>query len=651
MPRALIRGLVAAVVGLVAGVVLLLLTYPANRHVALEMDSDLPSFLSGTYAVEREGRRNFVWTSSRVVVRLAGLDRRSAWTCTMHVRGPRDAAQPSPELTWSFDGAGGSTTALDNEFEDVTIEIPARPERAGLTLTANIHPTFTPGPSDPRELGAQIDWLRCSPASSWVWPPPAALQAAAVGGAALAVAATLAAAPVTLTIALVLVGSVGQALLLARGGGVFASYPEQLATFVVSAAALLLLVVWTPVVVRRPRLSGAALVAVSLSVVLAMLKLAALSHPAKGLVDALFQAHRLEWVMAGRYFFTQPMPSGVQFPYAIGLYVTAAPFEALIADHVLLLRTVVIVVEAIGGAMLYAVIARGFQDRIAGVLAVVLFHAVPVTFVVLGNANLTNAFAQSVGLIAVCGLALMPVPARALKAVAALVGVGLLIALAFLSHVGTIVVLAGTLGAVAATWLLARQRDLTKLTAALVIMTTLAAMLAVGLYYRHFTEVYTEAFSRVRAPAAAAATPPPVDDGQRPAMLVRPLAWHERAAVSANQTLFDLGWPLLLLACVGGVARIGGLRGRVPLLLMAWAGAWLLFLVGGTLTRVEVQFQRYAVEFVARVNLAAYPALVVAAALGVTWLWRRGHVTGLVAAALVVMATLTGARMWLGWFG
>jgi len=653
MPRALIRVLLATGSGAVVGVALLLLAYPPNRDVVLEMDRDLPSFLSSTYPGEREGERTFVWTSSRAVLRLAGLDRGSAWTCTLRVRGPRDASLPSPDLTLSFDGVGGATTRLGNEFQDVAVEVPARPDRSGLTLTASVHPTFRPGPSDPRELGAQIDWLRCTAANAWVWPPGVALGTAAASGAALGAASALTAAPLSLIAVIVVIGGLGQALLLARSGGVFVPYPEQLATFMVSAAALLAFVAWAPAMMRRPRLSGAALAAVSLSVVLAALKLAALSHPAKALIDALFQAHRLEWVMAGRYFFTQPMPSGVQFPYAIGLYATAAPFAALITDHVLLLRTVVIVVEAIGGVMLYALVARGFQDRAAGVVAVVLFHLVPVPFVVLGNANLTNAFAQAVGLIALCGLALMPVPARSLKPMAAAIGVWLLTALAFLSHVGTIVVVAGILGAVVVTFLLARQREMSRLAAFVVIMTTLAGLLATGLYYRHFTDVYAEAFARMRAPVAASVAPPPVEreDGTRPAILVRPLAWHERVANSASQTWIDIGWPLLALAAVGGVTRVRRLRGRVPLLLMAWVAAWVLFLVGGTLTRVEVQFQRYAVEFVARVNLAAYPALVAAAALGVTWLWRRGRGTGLIACGLVTATVFFGVTAWLGWSG
>jgi hypothetical protein len=115
------------------------------------------------------------------------------------------------------------------------------------------------------------------------------------------------------------------------------------------------------------------------------------------------------------------------------------------------------------------------------------------------------------------------------------------------------------------------------------------------------------------------------------------------------QTLADLGWPILTLAVIGAGARVLRRRERVPLLLLAWGVAWLIFLVGSTLTRVEVQFQRYAAEFVARVNLAAYPALVAAAGLGATALWRRGRAVRVLAVVLVGGAVATGVASWLGW--
>ena len=644
MLHVVIRPLTAVLFGAVAGVLCLLLGYPLRSTVVLDMDRDPPSFLAGVHAAEREGARTFAWTSSRVTLRLAGLDRRVDWTCAIHVRGARDASQPMPSLMMAFDGVGSTTAALTNEFQEVSLVVPARPDRSGLVITADVTPTFRPGGSDPRELGAQIDWMRCTPAGP-VRPPEGAMRAAAVGGAAMALAAVVAGATTVLLVPTVLAVSAGQAWLLVTGAGVFGSYPALLTTIVCWGAALVALMAWAPVLVRRQRLSGWTLAAVTVSIVLASLKLAALEHPAKLLIDALFQAHRLEWVVAGRYFFTQPMPSGVQFPYAIGLYGTAAPLASIITDHVLLLRLVVIVAEAAAGLCLYAVLARGFQDRAAGVLAVVLFHLMPASHFVVGNANLTNAFAQAIGACVLCGLALIPAPARSREFLAAATGLTALTALAFLSHVGTIVVVAATLGMMVVMCLLARRTDLTRLAAFTVVMTLVAALLAVGLYYRHFTDVYREAYARVRAPAAADVVSAPAGSEalDAPAMLTRPLAWHERVSASWSQTLLDVGWPMLLLAVAGGLLGLRGRRDRTAVLLVAWAAAWILLIAGSTIGRVDIQFQRYAVEFVARVNLAAGPLLAGLAGLGATSLWRRAVATRVVAVVLVA------AGLWAGW--
>jgi hypothetical protein len=64
---------------------------------------------------------------------------------------------------------------------------------------------------------------------------------------------------------------------------------------------------------------------------------------------------------------------------------------------------------------------------------------------------------------------------------------------------------------------------------------------------------------------------------------------------------------------------------------------------------VDVQFQRYAAEFVARVNLAAYPVLVGAAALGASTLWRRGRAPRILAAGLVAAGVALGATSWMAW--
>lgn len=649
----IVRSTVAALSGAIAGVLVLLLIYSQAGGVALEMDRDLPSFVSGLYQVERTERETFAWTSPRVVIRLAGLDRRTPWTCTMRVRGAREGALPQPDISLAFDAAGGHTSRLSNDYREIVLEVPARPDRAGLTLTADVGPTFVPGGADTRELGAQVDWIRCS-AAGLALPPPTATWTSALGTAAFALVPAAAGASLALLVPVVAVAATAIGLLLAIGGGGFGAYPSTLLALAAGAAVATTTIVWSPAFRGRKPLSSAALAAVVLSGLFGCVKLAALSHPAKPLIDAVFQAHRLEWVLSGRYFFTQPLPDGVQFPYAIGLYFAAAPLAGWITDHVLLLRLVVIAAETTGGAMLYVVVARGFRDRWAGLVAVVLFHLVPLPYVVIGNANLTNAFAQAVALIGIASLALIPLPATSPRAVLGVGAVTLLTALAFMSHVSTIVLLAGVLGMAAVTFAVAGGADLRRLALAVIAAGTLAAVLAVGLYYRHFTDVYRQALERVTTPAvsAAGAEPQPID-GTVPAILVRPLTWPERAGDAALQTVTGVGWPVLVLGMAGAIVvviRLRATRERIPLLLVAWGGAWIVFLLAGTLTRVDTEYQRYAAEFVGRVNLAAYPVAVMLAAVGASSIWSAHGIGRAGAIVLLGAAAVLGGAAWFSWF-
>src|SRR6185436_8529652 len=147
--------------------------------------------------------------------------------------------------------------------------------------------------------------------------------------------------------------------------------------------------------------------AIAVSAAVLYLKILGLVHPSKLVIDAVFHAHRLEWVMAGRYYFTQPMPDGVTFPYAIGLYVFAAPWTILTHDYVTLLRVIVCTAQVLAGALLYPVIVKGWNDRAAALMAVVLFNLVPLPYGLLGNANLTNTFGEAVAVAAVASASLI----------------------------------------------------------------------------------------------------------------------------------------------------------------------------------------------------------------------------------------------------
>ena len=152
----------------------------------------------------------------------------------------------------------------------------------------------------------------------------------------------------------------------------------------------------------------------------------------------------LDTVLAGNYFFTQPMPSGVEFPYAIGLYVMAAPWAGLTRDHVLLLRIVVATVARARGAV---ALPAGAVD--AGRTRGPPSSPSPPTcwrrcrFVVIGNANQTYAFGQSIATIALASAMTWRLGWRRPVAAAGLVA---LLSLGLLSHVGLIPLLGGLVG-------------------------------------------------------------------------------------------------------------------------------------------------------------------------------------------------------------
>jgi hypothetical protein len=407
---------------------------------------------------------------------------------------------------------------------------------------------------------------------------------------------------------------------------------------------------------RKP-LTTAARLAVVVSACGFYLKLIFLLHPDKDIVDAVFHAHRLEWVLAGRFYFTQLSTSATPFPYAIGLYVFSAPWSLLTADHVTLLRIVVCASEALAGALLYAMIVGVWHDRTTGVFAVFLFHLLPIPYVVIGNANLTAAFGQSAALVAMTAAVTWTFGARWRPQ---LLGLTALSALAFLSHVGAATVLLPTLAALALyfrAWGGPSGRRQAVMVAA---ATGLALALAVGLYYAHFGSIYrphiqharsaiAEVIGRGATPAApGAGLTPPTEPSPGPARKAPPLQLGLKGALA--QTRGSLGRPLIVLALAGVWSLLRGRRvDRLVLGLGAWATAFFLFLGWSVLRTVEPMFVQDAWEFIGRVELATSPAVAILAACGATWGWRSGLISRVLTALLLGAAVWIAARLLGGW--
>lgn len=625
--------MLGAAVSLAAALVM----YQFNAAVDLDMDRDVPAIATGLHGSERAGDETWAWSRQDASLRLPGLDRSRPWTCTVVVKGAREDVTTLPAVVLTVDGVIRARHETSNEYEAFAVDVPAQ-AAPGVTVGMHVTGTFRPSGGDTRDLGVMVDRWACAPAGAGLtWLPPRAGHAALVTGAAFGLALVLLGATWPALLGGILLLGAGLAVPLTAGPGPYSPGLERgtwigvaIALAVAAAAA-----VWRW---RRLDWSAHARFALAWTAGIVLLKLLVLLHPLKLIIDAVFHAHRVMWVLDGRYFFSQTMPSGVEFPYAIGLYVFAVPWTMLTSDYVTLLRIVVVVSEATGGLLLYALVAHWWRDRLAGALAAVLFSVVPLPFVIIGNANMTNVFAQALALASVAAAIRWRLQPRD---VGAIIGFTAITAAALLSHISTLTLLAVTLGLLAVAYWWRGDRELRASATVIVAASTLAGVVAVLVYYRHFMDAFRSALT-VRAGGGAAAAV----GGDAVGLL-------DRVAEAGTLIVAGLGGPLLALGVAGGVLfwRLAWLdrRDRLDLGVLAWLATALLCIGATVVMPVERPFLRYAAEFISRVIFTTAPAVVVLAGLAGATLWRQGGFRRAGAALAIAAAVATGIGQWLDW--
>jgi hypothetical protein len=475
-----------------------------------------------------------------------------------------------------------------------------------------------------------------------VRPPLPALRAVSLACAALAAAFVLAGlSPLMALCGATLIG-IGQAVALTVGPTVYGGYPARVASLAIWIAVAAAIGVRAFEALTHRRLHPVSGLVIALTASALFLQLLALLHPAKGLVDAVFHAHRLEWVLSGRLYFTQPLPDGVRFPYAIGLYVFAAPWSLLTHDYVMLLRVVVCAAHAAAGALIYWTVVRSWDDRLAGAAAAVLFQFAPLPFLVIGNANLTYAFGQSVSFVTLAAAAASP-----LVTIVQVIGLALLTSLTLLSHVGLVPLVGATLLFMAGLYAWRGAPTLRVPARSVAIAGVLAAIFSVAVYYGHFGESY-RSMTRVRMQGGVAQPSDATAVQQAPGSASPSLA--ARAARAVSLAVRAMGWPILILAGVG-LWRLRGLTtpDRLTLALAALAAMYALFVGVRVLGPIDVRFQRYADEFIDRVNYAALFGVAILAGAGFATAYRAGLVARLAAIALGLAAFAGAVVQWSLW--
>ena len=649
----LARAAALALFGAMAGTVGFVAAFGRDPGLAFEMDRDLPGrVLVGFHPAEIVGEESYAWTGERAQLNVAGLDTDVPWRCTLRVRSGRPAGVPAPTVQLALDGEVLATHVATGEYADVGVTIPPRADRR-LRLVITASPTFVPGPDDPRQLGAQVDRLACSPPDgAWILPPGGAMASAAL---AIAIFGALIGWTVTssvLALAATLLLAAVQSLPLSLGIGPYTPYAEHVVWLafwiaIPAAAAVWLIHAWRPGSAGTGPPKGGhyyyergVRFAATFSAAALFVKLLALLHPSKAIVDAVFHAHRLDYVLGGRYFFTQLMPGDIQFPYAIALYVFAAPWASLTGDHVALLRVVVSASEAIAGVLLFWAVLRIWRDPLAAGLTLLLFHLLPVSYWVVGNANLTNAFGQSA---AVAAMALAIAWRLGARDWLQLLGLSLVAAVALLSHVSTFALLGATMALTTVFFAWAGGSALRPVARSVAIAAILAALTATALYYGR-PEFYP-AYESARE-ARAVGAPDPETAGVRGSGSL-----PARAVQGVLQSADAVGWPILALALIGAW-RVGVERRRDRLALAAagWLTAFLVFFLFGVAAPARVGQDRYALEFIVRAAYTASPAAIVLAGYGAAWSWRTGApLIRTTAVALLTLAGLVAVAEWVGW--
>ncbi len=297
--RVLGRALAAAALGALAGAVALIVSFSRHPDLTFEMDRDLPRAVSGFYPIERVGRETFAWTAARAEVAYPRFDRASAWRCAASVRGGRPGNVPLPIVALEIDGVALLRRPVTNDYQEFEVTAPAR-SAPGLRFGVVTSPTFVP-PGDPRALGVQVDRLACRPASGGlVMPPRGAIVAAAISAAVLAATFALTGLSTHLLVLLSLFVAAAQSFPLAASPAPYGDYGSRIMALAVWIGGLSFAAVKLAELRRHEPLHDLARFAVAVSAAALFLKLLGLLHPAKPIIDALFHAHRLEWVLSGR---------------------------------------------------------------------------------------------------------------------------------------------------------------------------------------------------------------------------------------------------------------------------------------------------------------------------------------------------------------
>lgn len=574
---------------------------------------------------DQAAERPYSWSQASAELAFPQLNRARAHRVTLTVRSGRPSSVPAATLTAAVDGTVRLTEPVADGPAQIVFEIP-RSDKPGATIALSADPAYQPGGPDPRALGIIVDRVRLEPVNGPFALTTGVWLLAALAIFAVALGIRLTGATGWLAFVAMAAAAAGIDWLLLKDAAFLGDYAWRLLRIsggaALAGATIGLARLWWPSIGGAAGWAEAAAIILAVSVV----KLGVFWHPAAIVGDGIFQVHRAQVVHGGQYIFTSVTPKPFfEFPYPVALYVFAQPFWTLFPaelDLLRLLRAVAIVADGLVGLALYGALVRQWGDRAAGLWAAALWPLARAPMEALSNANLTNLFGQSAFGVALAGTAWFA--ATGSVSYAAVATITVFLAIAFLSHFGTVTV-GLAIAAAAGLALVAFGRGTTRRSGVWVFaMLLVAVAVSWTVYYSdaRFIQVYKASWTSVTTRAD--------DDSSK--IVASPLVKASRWWSGTGDDYGRPGVALLLVAATGAWVLVRrGARAAASLVFLAWLAAWCAMTLFGILTPITL-----------RTNLAAAPALIALSAIALGTIGSRSR---LAAAGLAVLVAWDGWRI------
>ncbi|MCC7161078.1 MAG: hypothetical protein IT331_01160 [Anaerolineae bacterium] len=462
--------------------------------------------LGGMHDDESDGAQTYRWTRARAELRVPALVS-GAWQLVMRVNGWQPAGGVPVQIQL---GDAVLTRPSDGDWQEWTFDLDVSAGDYDIILSSDTFKPSDSGNADTRELGIRLDSMSLAPMGGSFRIPP-------VAGYIL---------PLTLGVMLFYatarLAEMRERYLLALTAALIAALFAAIAFYRVYLNAQ---AVWTLVFflvgglvfmlfgmdllgglyrrlgleTDRISLNRLGLIVVAFFV----LKAVGSFYPGMYIIDQIFHLHRLQFVEKGNLFFvTRSREFGsLETVYPPALYVFLSPLATLFGDDLALIRLAVILTEAIGGLMLFAVARLAHLSSRAGFFAVLLYLGSPIAFITFGWGVYANLFAQQLFILMLVLWFTTRWRGHPLQT-AAFIWLALIVGL--VSHASMVILLSLYWGLVScANWLLFQEHK----RAAFVFGALVAALLVTfGVYFSFFVDKTLANIGALQSNSASAAT-------------------------------------------------------------------------------------------------------------------------------------------------